>query len=88
MTSPLKDRSTPDVIVLILTMVVGFVVVVVTLLSVGAVIRGDVDAITTVLKAVGNLTNGLIALIVGYIAGKGTSGNGRNGGPKPPESQG
>lgn len=77
----LRDRSTPDIIVITLTLVVAFVVVCTTLLAIGAVLRGDAGSVTTVLKAVGQLTNGLIALIVGFLAGKGTT-NGKppNGG--------
>lgn len=84
--APLRDRPTSDVIVLVLTGVVGFVVSVITLLAVIAVFTGHTDAVGTVLKQVGELTNGLIALIVGYIAGRGVQGNGKNGGPNPPSS--
>jgi VIT1/CCC1 family predicted Fe2+/Mn2+ transporter len=85
---PLRDRPTADVIVLGLTAVVGFVIVVITALAVVAVFTGHVSSVSTVLKSVGDLTNGLIALIVGYVAGRGVNGNGKNGngsGSHPPQ---
>lgn len=76
--SPLKDRPAADVIVIILTLVVAFVIVFATVgLAIGLFTGGDPN-IPQIAKAIGDLTGSLIALIVGYVAGRGakTNGNG------------
>jgi O-antigen ligase len=86
--SPLRDRPTSDVIVLFLAGIVGFVIVFATIgLAIGLAIGKSPD-IGTIAKAISDMTNSLIALIVGYIAGRGVNGNGNGHGPKPPDQQG
>jgi len=74
--SPLRDRPAADVIVLILTLVVAFVIVFATIgLAVGLLIGGEPN-VPQIAKAIGDLTGSLIALIVGYVAGRGVKPNG------------
>jgi len=73
--APLRDRPTADVVIVIFTMVVAFVVITITLVTVISLLTGNFDHLSNVLQAVGDLTGSLIALIVGYVAGRGTNGN-------------
>jgi hypothetical protein len=74
--TPLRDRSTADLVVIILTCVVAVVVIVVTLAVTFEIVRGDSSNAEAVMRSVGNLTGALIALIVGYLAGRGSNGSG------------
>jgi hypothetical protein len=81
----MRDRPTSDLIVLFLAGVVGFVIIFSTIgLAFGYAIGRSPD-VGTIAKAIADLTSSLIALIVGYVAGRGVNGNGGGGGPKPPE---
>ena len=74
--TPLNGRPAADVIVLILTLVVAFVIVFTTVgLAIGLLIGGEPN-VPQIAKAIGDLTSSLIALIVGYVAGRGIKPNG------------
>lgn len=82
---PLRDRPTSDVIVLFLAGVVGFVIVLSTIGLTIAFAFGRSPDVGVIAKAIADLTSSLIALIVGYVAGRGVNGNGGGGNYKPPE---
>jgi hypothetical protein len=69
----LRDRPTPDLIVIIFTMVIAVEVVVVTMFAVVGILYGNAEAVKELLKTISELTNGLIALVVGYMAGRGVN---------------
>lgn len=68
--APLRDRPTPDVIVICLTFVVA---VCVTLLAAAVIISSlwfpDHD-ITSLTQRIGTILSSLIGAIVGYLAGR------------------
>jgi hypothetical protein len=69
-----KERSTPDLIVLGLTATVGFVVVATTCVVLYTAVSPTHEANAgEVAKQLGELTNSLIALIVGYLGGRGAA---------------
>lgn len=68
--TPLRDRSTPDLVVIALTGVVAVVVLITTVAVTVEILRGETDNAEGVMRSVGNLTGALIALIVGYLAGR------------------
>jgi len=82
--APMRDRPTPDLIVMFLAAVVGFVIVFSTLGLAIAFALGRAPDVTAIAKAIGELTSSLIALIVGYVAGRGVDGNSGGGNSKPP----
>lgn len=74
--TPLNGRPAADLIVIILTLVVAFVIVFATIgLAVGLLLGNDPN-VPQIAKAIGDLTSSLIALIVGYVAGRGVKPNG------------
>lgn len=87
--APLRDRPTPDLIVMGLAVVVAFVIIISTTAVVYAAISPahETDA-QEVAKNVGELTSSLIALIIGYIGGRGVGGNGNGSGSNRHSDQG
>jgi hypothetical protein len=83
----LRDKSTPDQIVLLLSITVCAVILMSTMLVIGVLIWGTPSTAGQIVGKVADLTNSLIAVIVGYVGGRGasaiTNGNGRP--PLPPE---
>ena len=83
-----SNRSTPDLIVIWLSIVVGFVVVITAITSVIGVMVGQTDAVDQMLSQVGQLVQALIAVIVGYVGGRGAAmekkSNGKGPTPPPP----
>lgn len=72
---PLLRRATSDLIVMALTAVVGFVVVAGIVGSIVWEILSPHDAdLAELAKRLGDITNTLIGAIVGYLAGRGTTG--------------
>lgn len=69
----LRDRPTPDLIVIIFTMVIAVEVILVSLFAVVGIMFGNAGAVKELLKTISELTNGLIALVVGYMAGRGVN---------------
>jgi hypothetical protein len=82
--APLRERPTSDLIVLGLAAVVAFVIIFATLGVIVATSTGHSPDVAQLAKAVSDLTGALIALIVGYLAGRGVNGNGNGNNPKPP----
>ena len=70
----LGGRPTADVVVLILTGVVGFIVTVVAMVAVGGLVTGHAADVKDLITTVGQMISGLISVIVGYVAGRGVSG--------------
>jgi len=67
-------RSTPDLIVIGMAVVVGFVVVTTTTAVIFAAISSEREVDAAALAGnVSELTSSLIALIVGYIGGRGAA---------------
>jgi hypothetical protein len=67
----LGDRPTPDLVVVLLTICVVFVVV---FSLVGAVVLRIVEPttdLTNIAKSIAGITNTLIGAVVGYLAGRG-----------------
>jgi len=78
----LSDRATPDLIVIFLAGVVGFVLVVSSAAMVFAfVFRPEVD-ISTVAARVGTIVSSMVTGIIGYVAGKGAANGRFNGSGK------
>lgn len=75
-------RSTPDTIVLMLSITVCVVVLLATVLVMGVLIWGTPSQAGEIIGKVAELTNSLIAVIVGYIGGRGAAS--MNGSSKPP----
>lgn len=69
----LRDRNTPDVIVLTLTVLVAFVIGTCTVLIVIASIWGPGTNVKEVAQHVSDLTGSVLAIIVGYIGGRGAA---------------
>jgi len=71
MSTPLRERSTADLIVIGLTAVVGFVVL---SAVIGAVVWRIADPnadLTGLVARVGDLVTTIIGVVAGYLAGKG-----------------
>jgi len=81
----MRNRPTPDLIVMFLAGVVGFVIIFSTIGLALAFALGRAPDVGVIAKAIADLTSSLIALIVGYVAGRGVNGNGNGGDHKPPE---
>lgn len=82
MLGPLRQRSTTDLIVLTLAIVVAIVVVSCTFfVLIVAIAKPDAN-LAEAFKRVVELCNSLIALLVGYVAGRGAT-NGKAPEPGP-----
>lgn len=76
----LGDRPTPDLVILFLSGIVGFVIVIFTLvLLVLAIVDPNHNPGTLAIR-VAALVNTLTGAIVGYLAGRGASRNGNGNG--------
>lgn len=70
MTTP--KRSTADIVIIVLTVVISIVVLIaITGLILLEIYRPDAD-IKSLAQRIGTITSQLIGVIVGYIAGKGS----------------
>lgn len=87
--NPLGDRSTPDLVVLLLTVVVAFVIVASTVIGMVEliVLGGKGETVISLLKSVGELTGSLIAVIVGYVGGRGASAISNGKSSPPPDKE-
>jgi hypothetical protein len=83
--APLRKRPTADIIVLMLTAVVGLVVLFVAAVAIGGLITGHATDVKELIQTVGDMISSLIAVIIGFVGGRGVQGNGNGDGPKPPE---
>lgn len=73
--TPLRERPTPDLIVIFLTGVIGSVVLGTLLVSVLIVIRNPTADIESTLGFVADMTAALMTGVIGYIGGRATSSN-------------
>jgi mannitol-specific phosphotransferase system IIBC component len=71
----LKDRPTPDIVILGLTLVVCLAVMSTIIALVIAKIEDPNAQVADLAKQVGEFISSLIAVIVGYIGGRGVAGN-------------
>lgn len=80
---PLRERSTSDLIALVLTALVSFVIAFAIIAgTVWKIIDGDAADVDQLLFRIGNLVNTLIGVVAGYLAGR-SVGN-ANQSPEPP----
>lgn len=81
--TPLRGRGTPDLIIIWLAAIVGFVVILGTLGAiVWKILDNDAD-ISGVVRRLGDLVNTLVGAVVGYLAGRGViPAAGDNPGPE------
>ena len=68
--TPLRDRSTSDLVVIFLTAMVG-VIMILTLIAVivVAVVNPEQD-VTATFRFIANLTNTIVGGVIGYVAGR------------------
>ena len=70
------NRPTPDLIVMILSAIVGFVIIFsVITITVVAIVNPD-ENLTTIFAKIIDVTNTLIGAIIGYVAGSKVKPNG------------
>ncbi len=86
--APLGRRPTADIIVLILTAVVGLVVLFVAAVAIGGLLTGHATDVKELIQTVGDMISSLIAVIIGFVGGRGVQQNGNGNGTKPPNGQG
>jgi hypothetical protein len=80
-----QQRSTPDMIVLGLTAIVGFVICASTCVMLYAAVTPNHEvSVPEIAKQVAELTTSLIAVIVGYVGGRGAAAMDPNRQPPPP----
>lgn len=82
--SRFRDRPTADLIVAYLAALVGVVVILMTLVLVVSTIWYPDHELGTLASRVATLVSSLIALIAGYMAGRGVSTNGVDSRSAPP----
>lgn len=67
----LRDRSTPELIMLLLACVVAFVVAAISVLSVLVVLYQPTADLNRIVGALGRVTASLVSGLIGYVAGRG-----------------
>jgi hypothetical protein len=73
----LRDRPTADLVVLFLAVVVGIIVIAtVALLLISELVHPGTATYSGVVRSLSDVTNTLIAAIVGFIAGRGAKPGG------------
>jgi hypothetical protein len=79
--STIRDRPTADLIVLVLALVVAVVVIFCTVFVLVIAVTHPTSNVGEAFKRVVELCNSLIALLVGFVAGRGAGGaNGKTEG--------
>ncbi len=77
--SRFRDKPTADLIVIFLAALVGIIMLLMSITLIVVEIWYPDHDITTLATRVGTLTSSLIGAIIGYLAGRGVTPNGKSG---------